>query len=149
MTSPLMRMHAKRTVESYLGERRFPRKPSVAGSARTFIRDLLTDWDAPDSVETAELLVSELVGNAIRYGGGALFDHIHLVATRVGPNLYVDVHDGNPELPEPREIDDPMAVSGRGLFLVRSLAVDYGAYTTANGKSVWFTLAAWPSETRA
>jgi Anti-sigma regulatory factor (Ser/Thr protein kinase) len=143
MASPLLRMHAKRTAESFLGERRFPNKPSVAASARTFIRDLLTDWEATSGVETAELLVSELMANAIRYGAGPIFDHIHLVATRVGHLLYVDVYDGNPELPEPCEPDDPMAVSGRGLFLVRTLAAEHGTYVTPNGKSVWFSLLAW------
>lgn len=137
-------MHAKRSSESFLGERRFPRKPSSAATARTFIRDLLTDWDAGHCAETAELLVSELVTNAVRYGAGPLLDDIHLIAVRAGRHLYVDVHDGSPEIPRPPEDEDPMAVSGRGLLIVETLAHDHGTYPTPHGKSVWFALLAWP-----
>lgn len=86
----------------------------------------------------AELLVSELATNAIRYGGGEDFR----LDVDVDPDgVRVAVHDHNPELPTPRQagLEDE---GGRGVHLVATVATAWGCEGTGDGKVVWFSLRA-------
>lgn len=77
------------------------------------------DWaaDAPDTVHSVLLTVSELVTNAHVHAASTA----HLVLTWDGDCLHVSVADDDPRLPRPREAD-ARATSGRGLGIVDALA---------------------------
>lgn len=105
-------------------------------SARAVVRDLCSDAAiAGDTLETAVLLVTELVSNAIEHGGGTAV----LDAIADDRQLRVSVVDGDPSLPVPRvgDVDDER---GRGLLLVEALASRWGASPYGPGKTVWFEL---------
>ncbi len=93
-----------------------------------------------DLLDTAELLTTELVTNALVHTGhGAV-----LKVTVTGRRLRVEVRDfvrsRPPRLPAGEEADDD-ATGGRGLLLVATLADAWGVRAHALGKSVWFELA--------
>ena len=80
---------------------------------------------------TMELIVSELVTNAIRHGGGPI--RLRLIQHQV---LTCEVSDSNTSHPRPRHprtIDE----NGRGLFLVAQLSRRWGSRSAADGKVVW------------
>jgi anti-sigma regulatory factor (Ser/Thr protein kinase) len=87
-------------------------------------------------VEIAELLVSELVGNAVEYGCG----RIRLTFLAREETLRCEVEDENPEMPHLRHTG-PYDEAGRGLYLVDTLSTRWGVVSTARGKAVWFELA--------
>jgi GAF domain-containing protein/PAS domain-containing protein len=102
--------------------------------ARGLVREQLLQWGLGELAETAELLVSELVTNALRVAR----DRVELQLMRVG-KLLVEVSDDDHNLPslEPSEALDE---AGRGLSLVSSLSARWGTSRKAVGKVVWFEL---------
>ena len=111
--------------------------PAAAGDARSQVRAAIRAWDAPVDVDTAVLLTSELVTNALRHETGGT---ITLTITCVCGQLRVDVHDTSRRVPMP--VNTPVdAEAGRGLLLVSRLATDWGFHPTHAGKAVYFTLA--------
>jgi hypothetical protein len=99
--------------------------------ARSVIAEPLQRWGLDDLIPTTELLVSELVTNAVRYSRGDVT--LRLVNERA---LVCEVLDNSGALPRLRQAgnDDE---SGRGLQVVRQLAKRWGARRTATGKVVW------------
>jgi two-component sensor histidine kinase len=110
-----------------------PTVDSIA-RARAVIRDLDVDL-GPDVVDDAELLVSEVVTNAIRHGGPT----IRLDLAADGAGLTVRVYDGARTMPVPRhpDVDVP---SGRGLQIVERVASAWGIVLEPTGKTVWFRI---------
>ncbi|MFI9270060.1 SpoIIE family protein phosphatase [Kitasatospora sp. NPDC052896] len=100
--------------------------------ARTLVREQLAAWQLAALSDTTELLVSELVTNAVRVAR----DYVQLQLIRVD-KLLVEVSDDNHMLPslEPAESMDE---NGRGLNLVSKLAERWGTARKAVGKVVWF-----------
>lgn len=114
--------------------------PPVAGSAgaaRRFIAATLTSWDLEDLVDTATLLVSELVTNAILHARS----DVTVTVRRDTEQLRVAVSDTGEGLPQVRRATDT-ATTGRGLALVDACALAWGVDPGSAGKSVWFVLAA-------
>lgn len=111
--------------------------PSSVAEGRRFLRATLAAWGKDDEqlCETACLLASELLSNAVRHGGGP----VRLRLRQAGRELGVEVCDASPVLPQAR-FAAPDAESGRGLLLVDSLARSWGTLPTAEGKAVWFSL---------
>jgi anti-sigma regulatory factor (Ser/Thr protein kinase) len=105
---------------------------------RHFVRDTLLRWDLARLVEDAELGVSELIANAIRYAR----TDVTLTIT-AGDEVRISVADRDPMLHRPiRHVEqDVLAESGRGLRIVATVADDWGIESQAGGKAVWFTLA--------
>ncbi|MFD5437725.1 ATP-binding protein [Kitasatospora sp. NPDC127067] len=91
----------------------------------------------PDLVADAELALLELFVNAWRHGGSAAPLVVIAVLDHV---LRVSVSDGSPIVPIQRDGSDLLAVSGRGLRLVRSLTDRFGTEPRKSGKSCWFEL---------
>ncbi|MFF2805700.1 ATP-binding protein [Streptomyces sp. NPDC058000] len=121
---------------------RIPSEPRSAGWARRELRRQLGQWGvAGELVGTAELLVSELVANAVRAqgaGGGAW------VGVRFGfsgGRLRLEVRDGSAEKPVVNDIVEEGAECGRGLVLVDALASGWGVAADGIGKVVWAELA--------
>ncbi|MFB6888992.1 ATP-binding protein [Kitasatospora sp. NPDC056327] len=111
----------------------------VAVSAvRHRLRAALGVWGVPELADTAELLTSELVTNALRHTGqGAVFDALITGDHR----LRIEVQDGTARLPgRRREPETEYATSGRGLLLVEALADDWGVQLRGDGKVTWFEL---------
>ncbi|TMR12420.1 ATP-binding protein [Nonomuraea turkmeniaca] len=111
--------------------------PSVR-RARRLTRATLAEWGFEDQIEVAELLVSELVGNALDHTRG----QARLSFAAVDGRLRCEVEDEDPELPSMRAVDVD-AESGRGLFLVDMLSNCWGSVATARGKAIWFELPAF------
>ncbi|MEW1777872.1 PAS domain S-box protein [Streptomyces sp. NPDC086777] len=112
--------------------------PAVASSVpegRAFLSKALLSWDCAGPVDEALLLLSETLTNAVQHAEGPIGLHLCRTAT----DLTVEVSDRSPHLPQPR-IAAGDEESGRGLFLVRTLADTWGVRPTDEGKTTWFTL---------
>jgi len=109
--------------------------PTIAAQARAHVREQLADWSLSDLSDTAELLVSELVTNALRYGRG----DIGLRMLRGARNLVCEISDGLESAPKLRTVHYSDE-GGRGLYLVDQLSQRWGTRTTRHGKIVWFEL---------
>jgi hypothetical protein len=109
-------------------------RASAVRRARVLVRYTLITWDLEPLADDAELLVSELTTNAVRYGAGLL--SVHLV---VRDRLLCEVGDDERTLPMLRH-PLPDSDSGRGLHLVDQLAARWGSTRTRTGKLVWFEL---------
>jgi len=114
-----------------------PADTRSAGEARRFVDEVLAQWDCAQLLDDVQLLVSELVTNAVVHAGSEA-----QVAVRLLPDaLRIEVVDRGGDAPLPSEVrppSSPGAESGRGLFLVESLATTWGVERIEGGKSVWF-----------
>jgi anti-sigma regulatory factor (Ser/Thr protein kinase) len=108
--------------------------------ARGHVRAAICSWDVPVDEETAVLLTSELVTNAIRHDPRQA---AMLVIACFRDQLRVDVHDASRSFPVVADVPAD-AETGRGLLLVATLSAEWGFYRTAAGKAVYFTLAGLP-----
>ena len=108
-----------------------PGELTSPGEARALVSEPLEKWDLAGMVPTTQLLVSELVTNAIRYTHGPVTLRLLLERT-----LTCEIADSSPALPRMRYAtgDDE---SGRGLQIVSQLSLRWGARRTAGGKIVW------------
>ncbi|AZM59012.1 MULTISPECIES: SpoIIE family protein phosphatase [unclassified Streptomyces] len=118
-----------------VAEWRLTPEPSEVGRARAAVREQLHDWRLPGLADSAELMVSELVTNAVQHS------HARPLALRLvrGDTLLCEVEDDDHELPtllNARPTDE----AGRGLRVVSTLAREWGTSRTASGKTVWFEL---------
>ncbi|MFE1024135.1 SpoIIE family protein phosphatase [Streptomyces sp. NPDC058818] len=107
---------------------------AAPGRARRLARRALARWGMEDLTDSVELLVSEVVTNAVRYATKPVT--LRLLRTDV---LRCEVGDDVPQLPrlrQARATDE----GGRGLYLVNRLARRWGATRLSTGKVVWFEL---------
>ncbi|MEV5577702.1 SpoIIE family protein phosphatase [Streptomyces parvus] len=118
-----------------VGDWTLPREPRSVGRARELARTQLLSWGLDDLVDTTELLVSELVTNALRYGEGEI--RLRLLRDRT---LVCEVWDAGLVQPRRRRARDTDE-GGRGLQLVGLLSAAWGSRRTPRGKTVWFELA--------
>ncbi|WP_459180053.1 ATP-binding protein [Streptomyces sp.] len=117
-------------------EVRLTSRPESAGTARRLALSVLKVWALPQLNDVVELLVSELVGNAVRHTGARTFG-LRLLRRRGW--IRVEVRDPSRSLPclmPVRELD----VSGRGLFLIDKLADRWGVDLLPRGKTTWFEM---------
>ncbi|MEU6671716.1 SpoIIE family protein phosphatase [Streptomyces sp. NPDC046727] len=117
--------------------RSLPSAPESVSLARRFVRSVL-DGVGPDVVDTAELLVGELVTNAVIHARTEL----EVRAWDIDGRVHVTVSDHRPDrgvVPHDRH---PYACTGRGLALVEELATSHGVHSGEGRKTVWFEL--WP-----
>ena len=132
--------------------------PSAAGCARRFLRAQLRQWRLDDLADVAELLVSELVANALAATGApepARYGDLHkaalsMVAVRLqtdGSAVIVEVWDSDPTPPAvPGEPADWEA--GWPLGVVASLSSRWGHRAEAGGKVIWCEIAPSPPVSR-
>ena len=116
---------------------RLPPVLASAASARHLVRDALAQAgiDCWTTVDTAMLLVSEVVTNAVVHANTPVEVHI---AVR-GPVVRIEAHDGSTTPPRLPHLDAG-ATSGRGLAMVDELATSWGSVVGPDGKTVWFEL---------
>lgn len=112
--------------------RRFPAAPGSARHARWFVAETLRVWQCLEIVEQAELIVSELVTNAIRHARS----EVAVSLTRRNEALEVGVGDRALSPPRPGKpgLGD---AHGRGLLLVSALSSRWGHRPLPEGKLVW------------
>lgn len=103
--------------------------------ARRFVRSSLADAGADDWSEVAELVVSELVTNAVVHAGTP----VRLAVWPSSGGVRVEVADGSLRLPVSRDYA-ATAGTGRGLHMVDQLVDRWGARSRNDGKVVWFEL---------
>ncbi|MCX4238106.1 SpoIIE family protein phosphatase [Streptomyces ortus] len=112
-----------------------PADPALVGPVRKQVVRQLAAWDVSEAAFTTELVVSELVTNAIRYGERPIrLRLIHDAAT-----LIVEVSDSShtaPHLRRAKTFDE----GGRGLLLVAQLTQRWGSRHTTEGKTIWAEL---------
>ncbi|MDH6116102.1 serine phosphatase RsbU (regulator of sigma subunit)/anti-sigma regulatory factor (Ser/Thr protein kinase) [Kitasatospora sp. GAS204A] len=108
------------------------------------LRDALRRWGVPELIDTAELLASELVTNAIRHTDrDAMFTARLYREDGREPRLRIEVEDESDLWPK-RRTPGEQASSGRGLMLVEALADAWGVEPRGSGKRMWFELSAPP-----
>lgn len=126
------------TLLDQLARRLTTRLPSERGApreARQFVRGALAEID-PELVDAVELLVSELVTNAVVHASSAPRLEVALLPDKVR----VEVHDDDATLPV-RRIPDEERPGGRGLLLLDGVASAWGVEPLGHGKVVWFEVA--------
>ncbi|MGQ5680851.1 SpoIIE family protein phosphatase [Streptomyces sp. ESR1.13] len=108
-----------------------PNDPAAVGEVRSQVTRRLGEWGLDELVFTTELILSELVTNAIRYGGETV--HVRVLRDR---SLICEVFDSSSTSPHLRyaAMTDE---GGRGLFLVAQLAERWGTRYTPAGKVIW------------
>jgi anti-sigma regulatory factor (Ser/Thr protein kinase) len=113
----------------------FASDPASVPAGRRFVAGLLADWDCAHLADTATLLTSEILTNAVVHGLGP----VRLQVRRTHTEVAVIVSDRGRYQPQPR-LAGPTDETGRGLNLLEMLATTWGARATEDGKDVWFTL---------
>jgi anti-sigma regulatory factor (Ser/Thr protein kinase) len=117
--------------------------PAAPSCARGHVRATAHDWGLSELADTAELVTSELVTNAVRASDRLRVRtelpivpvvQLWLVSDRI--SIVIHVWDGSEEMPVRQDVALDQE-SGRGLILVDNLAKDWGTYRKAPGKVVW------------
>ncbi|MGW7485372.1 ATP-binding SpoIIE family protein phosphatase [Streptomyces sp. NPDC054786] len=114
-------------------------EPERIAEARRQVRDVLHDWADPDQVDSAVLMVSEMVTNVLLHTDGDALLVAEITGERGARRIRVDVADSSDELPH-RRCPGELASSGRGLLLLELLAGAWGVDPRGDGKSTWFEL---------
>jgi GAF domain-containing protein len=130
-----------------------PKDPAAVRRARGLVRTQLEEWGLDDLSYTTELIASELITNAVRYGPDSV--ELRLLWERT---LFIEVTDRSAALPRLRRASDDDE-GGRGLLVISELSKRWGTRRTALGKVVWCELeipgterknslltATWPGE---
>ncbi|MGW1640362.1 SpoIIE family protein phosphatase [Streptomyces lavendulae] len=105
--------------------------PALVGRVRAAAMEQLDRWGLEESSFATELLLSELVTNAVRYGSAPI--RVRLILDRT---LICEVHDASNSAPRMRHAASTDE-GGRGLFLVAQLAQAWGTRYTTGGKVIW------------
>ncbi|MFE9382568.1 SpoIIE family protein phosphatase [Streptomyces sp. NPDC007025] len=111
-----------------------PSDPEAVAPVRADCAARLVEWGLEETAFTAELILSELITNAIRYGAPPIT--VRLLCDRY---LTCEVSDSSSTAPHLRRattVDE----GGRGLFLIAQLAQHWGTRYTAEGKTIWAEL---------
>ncbi|MGW9031588.1 SpoIIE family protein phosphatase [Streptomyces sp. NPDC055722] len=143
VTLLLVRTHTLNAAQ--IASRDLPAEPTAARTARQMAARQLSEWGLEHLVPDTELIVSELVTNAIRHGAGPI--RLRLIQHQV---LTCEVFDSGtcyPRLRHARIVDE----NGRGLLMVAQLARRWGFRPTTCGKLVWVEqdLSSAPSHARS
>lgn len=116
--------------------------PTAPGCARAWTRQILWEWRLSSLADTAEVIVSELVTNAMLASGWLARPAIRLILVSGRRQFVIFVRDFDPGTPAPRHASDDDE-SGRGLLLVESMSDRFGWYQPDDGgpgKVVWALL---------
>ncbi|MBQ1091943.1 PAS domain-containing protein [Streptomyces sp. B93] len=128
----LLLARTRRLDENHMSAWDLPSDPAVVATARNLVQRQLDVWGLEETAFVTELVVSELVTNAIRYAEGP----IGLRIIHDQHTLICEVSDGSttaPHLRYARTGDE----GGRGLFLVAQLTQRWGTRFSDTGKTIW------------
>ncbi|MFD7135850.1 SpoIIE family protein phosphatase, partial [Streptomyces sp. NPDC059894] len=127
----LLMARTRRLSPDQVADWELPADPAAVAEARKAASRRLAEWDLTELSFTTELVVSELVTNAIRHAAGPI--RLRLIRER---SLVCEVHDGvttAPHLRHPRTTDE----GGRGLLLVSQVTRRWGTRFLPGGKIIW------------
>jgi len=113
--------------------------PSAVPCARGHVRAVVTEWGLAHLADTSELLVSEMVTNAVQASGQLKIADPAVVRVTVHADresVLIRVWDGSDGMPV-RQQAGPSDNGGRGLTIIDALSTDWGACSEADGKVVW------------
>jgi anti-sigma regulatory factor (Ser/Thr protein kinase) len=118
--------------------------PTAASCARKHAKVIALEWGLPERAESVELVVSELLTNAVRaseilFSASLAVPVVQLCLASDLSSVLIRVWDGNRQMPVRRDAG-PDDDSGRGLMLVEYLAKEWGSYRKTDGKVVWVLL---------
>ncbi|MEU2156954.1 SpoIIE family protein phosphatase [Streptomyces sp. NPDC019396] len=128
------RLSARRTV--FTVAQTDPARISVA---RRQLRELLHDWTDGEQIDSAVLMLSEMMTNVLVHTDCDALLVAEAMGDRGSRRLRVEVSDSSDELPHKRHPGE-LASSGRGLVLMEVLADVWGVEPRGEGKSIWFEL---------
>lgn len=115
---------------------RLPNALTAGDEGRRFAKTHLSRWNVTDQViDEVCLLATELIANAVRHAPPPLSLHVSLNNDRVR----VEVHDSAP-VPPTLTIPDADSLSGRGVWLVDTIASRWGHHVLPSAKVVWFEI---------
>ncbi|MEV0457942.1 ATP-binding protein [Catellatospora methionotrophica] len=119
-----------------------PTGPAAPGAARAEVSRLLISWGLtdPDWLGQVSVVVSELISNCVRHGGGCR----GLTVQARGGDVTLTASDGSATLPRQRPHGGPDG--GRGLWIIDEFTDAWGARLTPGGKQVWVRLRAHPDQ---
>ena len=122
--------------------------PTAVPCARLHARHVLREWGLNTLAPDSEVLVSELVTNAVQATAGRDAAAVRLRLSGDRTRLLIEVWDADPRAPAPKDLGehgtpDPQEEGGRGLFLVAALSARWDWYPTREpaGKVVWCDIA--------
>lgn len=126
--------------------RRWTRDPENVGRARDELCLHLAKWNMAEVTDSALLVLSELVTNAVRHARQPGDRQIETRFVRRDGGVRIEVHDASDAKPELREVPDEEAECGRGLFLVDHLTGGRWGVSDREGvgKLIWAHLACGP-----
>jgi anti-sigma regulatory factor (Ser/Thr protein kinase) len=110
--------------------------PESARIARRFARAVLAQWGLPALVDDVDLVVSELITNALLHARSNRQGGIRLELLCRADSLVCRVSDGSARPPAPGQAAET-AESGRGLLLVQAVSASWGWSYEPHGKVVW------------
>lgn len=122
-----------------LGSLVIPGRPEHVSEARAFVAKVLGDQSP--IIDVAVLLTSEIVTNAVMHSNSCCAGGtVRLIMIEIGDGIRVEVTDDGSDLSAPVVKGDIYASDGHGLFLVQSLAHQWGYVRDEAGTTVWFWL---------
>jgi anti-sigma regulatory factor (Ser/Thr protein kinase) len=113
----------------------WPAGGAAVPAARDLVRTVLRDHGLAALVDSAELIVSELVGNVVLHVGGTVEVALEVAADEV----LLSVSDDSPLSPHLR-VFSRTSSTGRGMRLVHSLSAEHGVRPRGHGKTIWVRL---------
>ncbi|MEU8028331.1 amino acid permease [Streptomyces sp. NPDC049099] len=127
----LLTVRTRRLDRNQFAEWALLADPAGVATIRTAVSKQLGDWGLDDLAFTTELIVSELVTNAIRYAGGPI--QVRLIRDRTLTCEVSDTGHTSPNLRHAASDDE----GGRGLFIIAQMTHHWGTRYTATGKTIW------------
>ncbi|MET7531646.1 ATP-binding protein [Streptomyces goshikiensis] len=116
-------------------QQQFPRVRVSVRAARQFVGDTLGEWGFGDRRDDMRLCASELAANAVLHGA-PLGREFSVRLVRAADAVSIEVRDTGPGMPKERR-PAPEEFCGRGLWLVKELADEFGVRDEVVGKTVW------------
>jgi hypothetical protein len=113
------------------------RLPDAVMHARRFTARTVRSWGVTEEADVVQLVVSELVTNAVVHTQG----DVHLDLTLTGDRLRIAVTDSLPRAPVKPRIVDWESTGGRGIMLVEAMSTAWGSVPVGGGKQVWSEIA--------
>ena len=115
----------------------FPVSGAALAVARQVARAICARWPSRDACEAVLLILSELLGNAVKATSGTT---VSMRLSWTARRVRIEVADDNPRAPVARHAG-PDEEGGRGLWIVEVIAVRWGSFPFGRGKIVWAEVA--------